>query len=100
MNKQRRQLVVAMTTGVAAVPLSMLLLPRVAGAADMAKLDPENAAAKSLAYTHQSADADRQCSGCQFYTDPSASEWGPCIIFPGKLVSADGVCNSWRERAG
>ena len=99
MNKTRRRFVNVFATGAVAIPLSTLVALRLAQAADMPPLDPEDPAAKSLMYTHQSADANRLCSGCQFYTGPANAEWGACVIFPEKLVSAGGVCNSWFKRA-
>ena len=66
----------------------------------MPKLSPDDPTAKSLMYTHQSADANKLCSGCQFYTGATDAEWGACVIFQKKLVSAGGVCNSWFKRAG
>jgi hypothetical protein len=81
-------------------PFSVLLSPRLALAADMPELYPDEPAAKSLMYTHQSADASKLCSGCQFYTGAADAQWGACVIFPEKLVSAGGVCNSWFKRAG
>jgi len=34
-----------------------------------------------------------------FATGVADAEWGACMIFPKKLVSAGGVCNSWFKRA-
>ena len=82
------------------IPLSGLISLRQAQAADMPKLSPDDPTAKSLMYTHQSADANKLCSGCQFYTGVTDAEWGACVIFQKKLVSAGGVCNSWFKRAG
>jgi hypothetical protein len=100
MNKTRRRFINAFATGAIAIPLSGLVSPRLAQAADMPKLNPEDPAAKSLLYTHKSTDASKLCSGCQFYTGAADAEWGACVIFPDKLVSAGGVCNSWFKRAG
>ncbi len=65
----------------------------------MAKVNPDDPTVKSLNYTHQSADANKLYSGCQFYSDPSAAEWGPCVIFSDKVMNANGACNSWFKRA-
>ena len=100
MNKNRRKLVSAFATGALVFPLSGLIALREAQAADTPKLSPDDPAAKSLMYTHQSADANKLCSGCQFYTPATDAEWGACVIFPEKLVSGRGVCNSWFKRAG
>ena len=100
MNKTRRRFVSVFATGAVVIPLSGLLALREAQAADLPQPNPEDPAAKSLMYTHQSADANKRCSGCQFYTGAADAEWGACMIFPQKLVSAGGVCNSWFKRAG
>jgi len=99
MNKTRRNFVKAFATGVMAIPLGALVSLRLAQAAEMPRLNPHDSTAKSLLYIHQSADANKLCSGCQFYTGAADAEWGACVIFPEKLVSADGVCNSWFKRA-
>ena len=96
MNHPRRSFVVR----AGAVPLALLLADARALAAEMPRLDPDSDTARSLNYAHASPDAERRCAGCQFYTDPGRTDWGPCVIFPGQLVSADGLCNSFRERAG
>ncbi len=82
------------------MPLGLLLAAARALAAEMPRVDPDGATAKSLNYTHASPDADKRCANCQFYTDPGRSDWGPCVIFPGQLVNADGLCNSYFKRAG
>jgi hypothetical protein len=99
MNKTRRNFVKAFATGAMAIPLGALVSLRLAQAAEMPRLDLQDPTAKSLLYTHQSADANKLCSGCQFYTGAADAEWGACMIFQQKLVSADGVCNSWFKRA-
>jgi hypothetical protein len=99
-NKTRRTLLYALGTGAIAVPLSTLTRQGMAFAAETPKLDPEEPSAKNLGYVHQSSDPARRCSGCQFYTGVTDAEWGPCVIFPDKVVSTNGVCNSWFAKAG
>jgi len=100
MKQTRRRFVAAFVSGALIMPLSGLMLPRQARAADVPKLSPDDPAAKSLLYTHESPDGDRRCSGCQFYSGAANADWGPCVIFPEKVVSARGVCNSWFKKAG
>ena len=100
MNKTRRKLVGAFATGAVVVPLGGLIALRAAQAADTPKLSPDDPLAKSLMYTHQSADADKLCSGCQLYTPGADAEWGACVIFAQKRVSGRGFCTSWIKRAG
>ncbi|MCP4331724.1 MAG: high-potential iron sulfur protein 2 [Gammaproteobacteria bacterium] len=100
MMKTRRTLLHAFGAVAITLPTSGLILSRIAFAADMPKLSIDDPTAKSLDYTHESADASKRCAGCQFYTGASDSAWGACVIFPEKLVSAEGLCNSWFMRAG
>ncbi len=85
---------------IGAVPFGLLLAEARLLAAEMPRVDPASETAKGPNYTHASPDPDRRCAGCQFYTDPSRTDWGPCVIFPGQLVNADGLCNSFFKRAG
>ncbi len=98
MNKARRKLVCALGTGAFAALLGNPVLSAAALAVETPKLSPDDPAAKSLEYTHLSPDNAKNCAGCQFYTGADA-EWGPCTIFPDKLVSARGLCKSWYGRA-
>jgi len=100
MKQTRRRFVVAFVSGALIMPLTGLMLSRQARAVDLPKLSPDDPAAKSLIYSHESSDADRRCSGCQFYSGTADAEWGPCVIFPEKAVSARGVCNSWFKKVG
>ena len=100
MDKTRRTLLYALGTGVIAIPLSTLTHQGIASAAETSKLDPEDPIAKTLAYVYESLDVAKRCSGCQFYTGATDADWGPCVIFPEKLVSAKGLCNSWFAKAG
>jgi hypothetical protein len=66
----------------------------------------------ALKYRHDAAAADRagaakpgappeaqNCANCQLI-QADAGEWRPCTLFPGKLVAANGWCNSWIIKAG
>jgi len=100
MNKTRRLLLNALGSGLVAYPVVSLFASTPAQAADSPRLSPDDPSAQALNYTHESADAARACSSCQFYTGAAGDAWGPCVIFPETLVSAAGVCNSWYARAG
>jgi hypothetical protein len=45
--------------------------------------------------------AKQFCYNCQLYqsnsADPKSSKSSPCLLFPGKSVSAKGWCNSWTQ---
>ena len=100
MTNSRRSFLTTVGKGVITISFGNLAFHGIAVAADMPKVDLEDPTAKALAYVHDSADANQLCQGCQLYTDAASAEWGPCAIFPGKLVSARGWCKSWVKRAG
>lgn len=80
------------------VAASGLVVGRTAVAGDLPKLDPNDATAKALAYTHQSTTDGQTCKNCQLFKGDAA--WGECAIFPGKEVNAQGWCKSWFKKAG
>ena len=79
-----------------------------AQAQDMPKLDPADAQAQSLKYTHDAASvdpasranpaADQNCANCALIQGNDGDEWRPCQIFPGKLVAASGWCSVWAPK--
>lgn len=89
---QRRKFIHSM----AALSVVPFLAPALARAG---QLDPENAQAKALQYTHESAMADKNCANCQLYTGDPAADWGPCAIFPGQDVATKGWCSAWVLKA-
>ncbi len=100
MTKSRRLFLCSLGTGVVAISLSTLTRQGIALAAETPKLGLEDPTAKALQYVHESPDAAQLCVGCQLYTGTADAEWGPCAIFPGKLVNAKGWCKSWIAKAG
>ena len=108
----RRRFLACGVACVAAIPLGGLVANGVQ-AADMPKLDEADPQAASLGYRHDASTVDvaafpkragdegakQLCSNCQLYTGAADSEWGPCSIFPGKLVAANGWCNAWVPKA-
>ena len=95
----RRQLLGATATALVSVPLLNLVSGSV-NAADAPKVDPNDAQAKALSYVHQSPKPDNLCVNCQLYSGAADEEWGPCAIFPGKQVAAEGWCSAWVKKAG
>lgn len=81
-------------------------LTRMASAAELPRLDLNDPTAKALKYVHDATTvdeatrggADRICASCRFYTGEAGPEWGPCTLFPGKSVNANGWCASWIAR--
>jgi len=99
---------------VAAVPLSAVMGSLKAYAQDGDKLTEDNPQAMALGYTHDAAQVDTAkypkrsgdagakqfCYNCNLYKADGQEGWGPCQIFPGKVVAAKGWCNAWVPKAG
>lgn len=113
-SRRRRRMLSAAALGVAASPL-VALWPIVPQAAESGgeKLDENSGDASNLGYRHDATEVDvakfskragdagttQFCRGCQFFGGKEGDEWGSCIVFQGRLVNANGWCNSWFERA-
>ncbi|MEO0997043.1 MAG: high-potential iron-sulfur protein [Pseudomonadota bacterium] len=77
---------------------------------ELPKLAVDDPAAKALAYVHDASAVDAaefptkqdgaSCSNCQLYSGTADAEWGPCSIYPGKLVNANGWCRTWVKKPG
>jgi len=96
--KTRRHFLVVSAAGIGALPLAGLLHPEASRAADLPKLSLEDPTAKALNYVEQSTTEGQQCNNCQFWQGGDV-DWGPCPLFPGKSVSAQGWCKSWTKKA-
>jgi len=76
-----------------------------AAAQNLPHLSPEDPLAKALGYANSASQVDRAkfptykpgdtCSKCRFYQGTAGQAWGPCQIFVGKSVSAEGWCASY-----
>ena len=67
-----------------------------------AKLSENDPLAQQLMYVHEAtrtrADARGEnefCHNCRYFRCESDCSWGPCDLFPGKVVNAQGWCNVW-----
>ena len=94
----RRQFVMSTATVVALSP-SIFLTSRSAGAADMPKVDLNDPQAKALSYVHESPNSDNKCSNCQLYGSAADAAWGPCPVFPGKVVAGNCWCSAWVKKS-
>ena len=95
--RNRRDFIKTTVGGALAIPVATLLASRRALAAEMPQLDPSNAVAAALSYTHDAtssgrASDDQMCSACLQFTGDEGAEWGPCNIFPDNVVAAAGWC--------
>lgn len=98
LESRRRFLKVA--AGTAATAVLVASLPRLARAADLPHVAESDPTAKALAYvedasksTNPKHKAGDVCANCQFYSG-SPTGYGPCQLFPGKSVNAQGWCVS------
>ncbi|TVQ72593.1 MAG: High potential iron-sulfur protein [Chromatiaceae bacterium] len=103
-NVSRRRFLQFGAYGLVAVPLAGLGWTT-AAQAGVERLDLESDSAQALAYTHDAGTVDHpqfkegsNCLNCMLYSDPNAKEWGPCAVFPGKHVAAEGWCTAWVAR--
>jgi hypothetical protein len=77
--------------------------------AQAAKLDEKDPQAVGLGYMadaskvdakkYPQAGKDKKCSGCALFQGKAGEAWGPCGIFPGKQVNANGWCSAWQKKA-
>jgi len=103
-DNSRRRFIKLTAIGLAAAPCANILLSgRTAHAADLISESDPSAAA--LAYVADATKSDKRtdktalCSNCGLYTGKEGEETGPCAIFPGKLVHANGWCTAWVKKA-
>ena len=115
-NRSRRSVLTLM--GAAGAALALGLRPGAtlaqgaapkAGAAQLPHLSDADPTAKALGYTEDASKLDKskfpaykagaKCSTCNFFQGASGQPYGPCQIFPGKAVSANGWCASHSPKA-
>ncbi len=84
-----------------------------AHAEEAQKLSESDSTAKAMGYVEDASRVDTAkftkragpdgatqfCKNCQLYSG-GASGYGPCAIFGGKLVNAEGWCSSWIKKSG
>jgi hypothetical protein len=80
-----------------------------AQAADLPHLDPGDPTAKALGYTDNAKSVDAKafpvfiagsaCNNCMQYQGAAGQPWGPCSIFAGKQVNANGWCQVYVKKA-
>lgn len=97
--------------GVAAIPLLEIGRPVFAQTLPIvSETDPTAAALgykhnvadiNTMMFTRRSTEANGEsqfCHTCAYYSGVAGEEWGPCMLFPGKSVSANGWCNVWAPK--
>jgi len=102
-DESRRKLLKKFTLSVALMPIATIPL-RLAFAADLPLVSPDDPTAKALKYVSdasESADAKQgsKCANCTFFQGDSGASQGGCPLFPNKAVKADGWCSSWTAKS-
>jgi hypothetical protein len=99
----RRRFIRLTAVGLAAAPFASMLPSGTAGAADLiSETDPQ---ASALGYKEDATKAEKRtdatahCANCGLYTGKEGEASGPCAIFQGKLVAANGWCTAWVKKA-
>ena len=102
-DNSRRRFIKLTAIGMAAAPFASALLNTSASAADLiSESDPVAAPFKYKADATKAAerkDATALCSSCMHYSGKPGEASGPCALFQGKLVSANGWCIAWAKKA-
>ncbi len=104
--KNRRKFLKRAGILLAGLPIIQLIGWSKLASAEMPKVSEDDPVAVSLKYVHDASKAagrnnsEAFCHNCQLYTGEADSEWGPCSIFPGKVVNANGWCSAWVKKAG
>ena len=101
----RRTLLKGALAGLAAIPVVAVVTRADAAAA---KVDPNDAQAKSLGYVTDTSKVDakanpmhkpeQKCSGCVQFQGKAGDAAAPCTIFAGKLVEGNGWCKVWAKK--
>lgn len=103
-SRTRRRFLKTGAAAAGAVAICPLLPMTSTRAAEMPKLDVNDPTAKALQYVPDAAQskarlsAEQFCHNCLQYEGAEGAEWGPCKIFPGKLVHANGWCAAYVKR--
>ena len=98
-DESRRRLLKGLAlVSIAAVPV------RIATAADLAPVSPDDPTAKALKYVSDVSQAHAakpgsKCANCKLYQGAETSSDGGCLLFPGKSVKAAAWCSSWTARS-
>ncbi len=97
-DKKRRQFVTFMGAGSVAIPVTALVGSRLAYAEDLPMVDEASDAAKNWEYVAVTATDGQNCMGCALYQGAADSEAGPCALFPGSHVAAEGWCKAFAPK--
>jgi len=106
-NNYRRSFLIKSGAFIAGLPaISLLGFTKTVHADELPNVSEDDPIAVSLKYVHDASksgdrsNTDSFRNNCQLYTGSEGSEWGPCSIFPGKSVNANGWCAAWVKKSG
>jgi hypothetical protein len=81
-----------------------------ADSGQMTRLDESDPQAQSLGYVNDAGSIDtaaqpryqsgQACANCALYMGGEGQEYGPCSIFPGRLVNSGGWCTVYAPKPG
>ncbi len=104
-HQARRRFLELGVAGAAAAPACVLLAGRLRA---QEEVDPSDELAQDLGYVEDASEVDtgewptyeegQLCANCALYHGAEGEEYGPCDIFNGNLVAAQGWCSSWIAR--
>ena len=107
-SSSRRDFLVSVGTMVGAAAFAGALTP-VANARELPHLTAQDPQALALHYTEDSSKidasknpshiADAKCANCRLYQGSSGDPFGPCQLYLGKAVSANGWCMGYQKKA-
>jgi hypothetical protein len=107
-SSSRRDFVVSVSTMVGSAVLAGPLTA-VAAASALPHLTAQDPQAQALHYTEDASKIDAskdpshtagaKCANCKLYQGANGAPLGPCLLYPGKAVSADGWCMGYQKKA-
>jgi hypothetical protein len=106
-SSSRRDFLVSVSTVVGAAALAGALAP-VADAKALPHLTTQDPQALALHYTEDAGKIDAskdpthtggaKCANCKLYQGSNGEPFGPCQLYPGKAVSANGWCMGFQQK--
>jgi len=108
-SSSRRDFVVSVGTVVGSAVFLAGPLASVAAAGALPHLTTQDPQALALHYTENASTIDAskdpshaagaKCANCKLYQGSGDAPFGPCQLYPGKAVSANGWCMGYQKRS-
>lgn len=104
-NSSRRDFIASVSTllGAAACPFPVLAIAKA-----LPHLTDQDPQARALHYTEDVSKADAgsipthtagaKCANCRLFQGSASDPFGPCQLYPGKVVSANGWCMGYQKK--